>query len=62
MAQSAQLHDPVLKSAGIRHFLAKAPAFEPGRASWIALFDSLEKGDGAGMAVDLQQLELVMKR
>ena len=48
--------------AGTCHFLASAPAFETGRASWIALFESLESGDGAAMAGALHQLEEVMKR
>jgi tetratricopeptide (TPR) repeat protein len=47
--------------AGTRHYLASSPAFESGRASWIALFQSLEDGDGAAMKKALQQLEEVMK-
>jgi hypothetical protein len=54
------LHSSGWSFAGTRHFLASSPAFEPGRASWIALFESLEKGDGAAMAAALHQLDAVM--
>jgi tetratricopeptide (TPR) repeat protein len=47
--------------AGTRHFLASSPAFATGRDSWIALFQSLEDGDGGAMAVALRQLEEVMR-
>jgi hypothetical protein len=47
--------------AGTIHFLTISPTFENGRASWIALFDSLEKGDGAAMAGALKQLDEVIK-
>jgi tetratricopeptide (TPR) repeat protein len=61
LPQAAGLHSPGWRFAGTRHFLASFPAFEAGRASWIALFESLEKGDGAAMAAALQQLDEVMK-
>jgi tetratricopeptide (TPR) repeat protein len=60
-AKSSQLQDMGWEFAGTRHFFASSPAFDAGRASWIALFDSLEKGDGAAMAAALHQLEDVMK-
>ena len=41
--------------------LASCPAFADGRASWIALFQSLEDGNGAAMTGALDQLEEVMK-
>lgn len=46
---------------GTLHYLASSPAFSTGRASWIALFQSLQDGDGAAMAGALKQLEEVMK-
>ena len=49
------------QSAGTQHFLASAPAFAPGRASWIALFQSLENGDAAAMIAALKQLDEVMQ-
>jgi tetratricopeptide (TPR) repeat protein len=48
--------------AGTLHFLAASPAFEAGRASWIALFESLESGDGSAMAGALHQLAEAMSR
>ena len=62
LLKSAQLQDIGWQFTGMRHFLASSPAFETGRVSWIALFDSLEKGDGAAMAAALHQLEEVMKQ
>jgi hypothetical protein len=61
LSKSAQLQDVGWGVEGTRHFLGSSPAFETGRASWIALFDSLEKGDGAAMAAALRQLDEVMK-
>jgi tetratricopeptide (TPR) repeat protein len=60
LLKSAQLQDVGFEFPGTRHFLGESPAFETGRASWIALFDSLEKGDGAAMAASLRQLDEVM--
>jgi tetratricopeptide (TPR) repeat protein len=59
--KSAQLQNAGWGVEGTRHFLGSSPAFAAGRASWIALFDSLEKGDGSAMAAALHQLEEVMK-
>jgi tetratricopeptide (TPR) repeat protein len=61
LPRAAQLQKTGWTLAGPRHFLASSPPFEAGRASWIALFESLEKGDAAAMAGDLHQLEEVMK-
>ncbi len=61
LLKSAQLQSVDFQFPGTRHFLGSAPAFEAGRASWVALFDSLEKGDGAAMAAALHQLDEVMK-
>jgi len=47
---------------GTLHYLSAAPSFESGRASWIALFESMDKGDGAAMAAAVGQLEEVMHR
>ena len=62
VSKTAGLQKAAWESAGTLHFLASSPAFEAGRASWIALFESLESGDGAAMAGALHQLEEVMKR
>jgi hypothetical protein len=61
LSKSAQMQKIGWESTGTRHFLASSPTFEPGRSSWIALFESLDKGDGAAMAGALQQLEDVMR-
>ena len=62
LPKSDQLQKEDWGFAGTLHFLASSPAFETGRASWIALFESLDKGDGAAMAAALHQLEEVMKQ
>jgi tetratricopeptide (TPR) repeat protein len=59
--KTAQLEKSGWNFAGTIHFLAASPAFVVGRASWIALFQSLQDGDGAAMAGSLQQLDEVMK-
>ena len=61
MSKSAQMQQVGWQSPGTRHFLASSPAFEQGRSSWIALFESLDQGDGTAMAGALLQLEKVMK-
>ena len=61
LSDSSQFRDIGWGVEGTRHFLGSSPAFAAGRASWIALFDSLEKGDGAAMAAALHQLDEVMK-
>jgi hypothetical protein len=60
LLKSAQLEMTGVDLAGNRRFLSSTPAFEPGRASWIALFESLEKGDPAAFAAAASQLEKVM--
>ena len=59
--KSAQLQKTGWEFAGTLHFLDSAPAFETGRASWMALFQSLERGDGTAMAASLHQLEDLMQ-
>jgi hypothetical protein len=61
LPRAAAVKDPNWTVTGTRHFLAGSPVFGPGRASWIGLFDGLEKGDGAAMAAALHQLEGVMQ-
>jgi tetratricopeptide (TPR) repeat protein len=61
LPKASQLQDLGWKFTGTRHYLSSSPAFETGRASWIALFDSLEKGDGVAMAAALRQLQEVMQ-
>jgi tetratricopeptide (TPR) repeat protein len=59
--KSAQLQDMGWEFTGTRHFLDSSQAFEAGRTSWVSLFQSLEKGDGAAMVAALHQLEEVVK-
>ena len=61
LSKSAQMQNINWESTGTRHFLASSPAFESGRSSWIALFESIDKGDGAAMAAALHRLDEVMK-
>jgi hypothetical protein len=61
LAKAAGLKDPEWECAGTVHYLASSSAFGAGRASWIALFESLEKGEGAAMAGSLTELEEVMR-
>ena len=61
LPETAQLAKTGWDFAGMLHFLASCPAFADGRASWIALFQSLEDGNGAAMTGALDQLEEVMK-
>jgi hypothetical protein len=62
LPKSAHLQKTGWKFAGTRHFLATSPTFEVGRASWIALYQSLKDGNGVAMAAALHQLEEVMKQ
>ena len=61
LPKAAGLQNTGWEFAGMLHYLASSSAFAAGRASWIALFDSLEKGDGPAMSGALNQLEEVMK-
>ena len=61
LSKSAQMQKIGWESTGTRHFLASSPVFEAGRSSWIALFESLDKGDGAAMAGALRQLDEVIR-
>jgi hypothetical protein len=60
VSKAAGLQKTGWEFAGTRHFVASSPAFETGRASWIALFQSLEDGDSAAMTGTLRQLDKVM--
>ncbi len=60
--KAAGLESSTSDFAGARHFLGSSRAFARGRASWIALFQSLEDGNGAAMTGALDQLEEVMKK
>jgi len=60
-ASTSALQKDYLAFAGTLHYLWASPAFERGRASWVALFESAEKGDGAAMADALQKLDQVMQ-
>ena len=55
------LKAPDWEVTGTRQFLASSPVFGPGRASWVALFDSLENGDGTAMANSSHQIVEVMR-
>jgi hypothetical protein len=61
LTQSAKLEKTSWTFDGTLHFLSAAPAFEQGRSAWVALFESLDKGDGAAFADALHQLQEVMK-
>jgi tetratricopeptide (TPR) repeat protein len=61
LLQSATLQEPAWVFTGTLHYLAASAVFEKGRASWIALFESVQKGDGAAMGTALNQLEEALK-
>ncbi len=61
LSRKMELQPGTWTFGGTRHFLATAPVFEAGRASWDKLFESLEKGDAAGMADALHKLGEIMK-
>jgi tetratricopeptide (TPR) repeat protein len=46
---------------GTYRFLLTSPTFATGRASWLALFFSLQKGDGPAITTALHQLEPLMQ-
>jgi hypothetical protein len=50
-----------LSFEGTKHFVAVQPAFESGRACWVELFASLEKGDAAALARCLRELDGVLR-
>ena len=60
--KAAQLENTGWVLGGTRHYLANSPAFETGRESWVALFESLEKGEGAAMADGLHGLDQVIQQ
>jgi tetratricopeptide (TPR) repeat protein len=62
LKNAAQLQNTGWHFDGARHFFSSSPTFEAGRASWIALFDSLERGNGAALADALRQLQQTMQR
>jgi tetratricopeptide (TPR) repeat protein len=43
--------------AGTKHFLADNPAFARATNSWVKLFESLEVGDGSGLADAVRQIQ-----
>jgi len=47
---------------GTINFLSRSPAFEMGRASWIALFTSMQNSNAAGMTAALHQLEPILQQ
>jgi tetratricopeptide (TPR) repeat protein len=47
---------------GILCFLSNSPAFDKGRASWIALFTAVQNGDSAGLSAALKQLEPILEQ
>jgi tetratricopeptide (TPR) repeat protein len=61
LSKSAQLQNIGWEFTGTEHFLGSSQAFVAGRTSWVSLFQSLEKGDGAIAANSLHQLEEVMR-
>jgi hypothetical protein len=61
VSKSAGLEETAWRFDGTLHFLAASPDFASGRAAWIDVFQSLDKGDGAAMAAALRQIGEVMK-
>ncbi len=61
LAKAAGIQRTDWNFAGTLHYLSSSPTFKPGRESWIALFQSLEKADSATMKSALKELEAVMK-
>jgi len=61
LGESTQLQRVAWDFAGTLHYLDSSPAFVTGRAAWIALFQSLQDGNGVAMAAALNQLEEAMK-
>jgi len=59
--ESASLQKSTWLTEGDRHYLVTALAFERGRPAWIALFQSLEDGNGKAMASALHEIDEVMK-
>jgi tetratricopeptide (TPR) repeat protein len=47
---------------GTIDFISHSPAFEKGRASWIALFTAMQNSDAAGMTAALHQLEPLLQQ
>jgi hypothetical protein len=47
--------------SGLNHVLLNSSVFATGRASWIALFTSLQNGDSSGMSSALRQLEPILQ-
>jgi tetratricopeptide (TPR) repeat protein len=62
LPRSAKFEKTGWETKGDRQFLATASEFAPGRAAWIALFESIETGDGAAMAKALRELASVMEK
>jgi hypothetical protein len=56
------LQKPAWVFAGTLHYLAASPVFEEGRPLWIALFESVQKGDGSAMSAALSSLDAVMRQ
>jgi len=62
LLKSGQLEKTGADLAGNRRYLSSERAFEAGRKSWIALFDSLEKGDPTAFAAAATQLDTAMSQ
>jgi hypothetical protein len=62
LAQALGLPSGSWDFTGTLHYLAASPVFAPGRASWIALFTSVQNGDSAGMTAALHQLEPILQQ
>ncbi|MGD1062745.1 MAG: hypothetical protein ABR860_05735 [Terracidiphilus sp.] len=62
LSKSATLEASVWDFTGSLQILSNSPAFANGRASWIALFTSVQNGDSAGMTAALHQLEPILQQ
>ncbi len=56
------LQKPAWVFTGTLHYLAASAGFEKGRPLWIALFESIQKGDGSAMSAALTSLDAVMRQ
>jgi hypothetical protein len=61
-SQTAKHDMSSLNFEGVLHFLSTAPAFESGRASWIALFTAVQNGDRAGITAAVHQLDPLLQK
>ena len=47
--------------SGTKHFVAAHPAFSSAKDAWVKLFESLETGDGPGLAEAVRTIQGTLK-